>query len=118
MDDEAHRFPAQLRSPQLEPVAAPGVRRQAETRASIFEKSVIPLLQEYFYEDYGKIQLVLGDNGKTGDNKQFQFIRDDKISVTDVFAGNPEVDIPENKYSIQEEAFRKIESYKLIGKGL
>ncbi len=86
--------------------------------ASIFEKSVIPLLQEYFYEDYGKIQLVLGDNGKTGDNKQFQFIRDEKISITDVFAANPEVDIPENKYFIQEEAFRKIESYKLIGKGL
>lgn len=86
--------------------------------ASVFEKSVIPLLQEYFYEDYGKIQLVLGDNGKTGENKQFQFIRDDKINVTDVFNGNPEVDIPENKYSIQKSAFRRIESYKLIGKGL
>lgn len=86
--------------------------------AAVFEKSVIPLLQEYFYEDYSKIQLVLGDNGKTGDNKQFQFIRDDKINVTDVFSGNPEVDIPECKYSIQKSAFRRIESYKLIGKGL
>ena len=27
-----------------------------ETLQSIFEKSVIPLLQEYFYEDYQKIQ--------------------------------------------------------------
>lgn len=86
--------------------------------ASVFEKSVVPLLQEYFYEDYSKIQLVLGDNGKTGDNKQFQFIRDDKINITDVFNGSPEVDIPECKYSIQKSAFRKIESYKLIGKGL
>ncbi|WP_051217078.1 AAA family ATPase [Butyrivibrio fibrisolvens] len=86
--------------------------------ASIFEKSVIPLLQEYFYEDYSKIQLVLGDNGKTDNNKQFQFIRDDPIKITDVFNGNPEVDIPERKYSIQKSAFRRIESYKLIGKGL
>lgn len=86
--------------------------------ASIFEKAVIPLLQEYFYEDYGKIQLVLGDNGKTGDNKQFQFIRDDKIVIGDVFNGAPEVDIPDTKYSIQKSALRKIESYKLIGKGL
>ncbi len=89
-----------------------------ERLAAVFEKSVIPLLQEYFYEDYGKIQLVLGDNGKTGDNKQFQFIRDDRISISDVFSSNPEVDIPEYKYSIQKEAFRQIESYKLIGKGL
>ena len=29
------------------------------TLGSIFEKSIIPLLQEYFYEDYQKIQLVL-----------------------------------------------------------
>ena len=36
-----------------------------EKLASIFSKSVIPLLQEYFYEDYQKIQLVLGDNGKS-----------------------------------------------------
>ena len=89
-----------------------------ERLASVFEKSVIPLLQEYFYEDYGKIQLVLGDNGKTGDNKQFQFIRDDKLNISEVFSANPEVDIPENKYSLQKEAFRRIESYKLIGKGL
>ena len=36
-----------------------------ECLAGIFEESVIPLLQEYFYEDYGKIQLVLGDDGKS-----------------------------------------------------
>ena len=35
-----------------------------ETLAGIFEKNVIPLLQEYFYDDYEKIQLVLGDNAK------------------------------------------------------
>ena len=32
--------------------------------ANIFRKSIIPLLQEYFYEDYSKIMLVLGDDGK------------------------------------------------------
>ena len=38
-----------------------------EKLASIFMKSVIPLLQEYFYEDYSKIMLILGDNGKKDD---------------------------------------------------
>lgn len=41
-----------------------------ENLASIFKKAIIPLLQEYFYEDYSKIMLVLGDNGKTQDAHQ------------------------------------------------
>ena len=69
------------------------------------------------YEDYSKIQLVLGDNAKVGDNKQYQFIRDEEMVVNDVFAGVPDIE-PETRYSIQTAAFTKIESYKLIGKGL
>ena len=44
--------------------------------ASIFEKSVIPLLQEYFYEDYSKIQLVLGDDGKQKEEEPLGFLGD------------------------------------------
>lgn len=86
-----------------------------ETLASIFEKKVIPLLQEYFYEDYEKIQLVLGDNDKPD---EYKFILDKEVKIKDVFKGNPDVDIPERGYSIQREAFLKIQSYKLIGTDL
>lgn len=88
-----------------------------EKLASIFRKSVIPLLQEYFYEDYGKIQLVLGDNAKKND--EYKFILDSKLVAKDVFEGSvEELDLPEKKYIIQESAFEKIQSYKSISSKL
>ncbi|MBQ9594786.1 MAG: AAA family ATPase, partial [Synergistaceae bacterium] len=86
-----------------------------ETLAAIFEKNVIPLLQEYFYEDYEKIQLVLGDNTK---EDEYKFILDRPVKVKDIFNGNPDIDLPEKGYVIQHSAFRKLKSYKQIGKDL
>ena len=86
-----------------------------ETLADIFERNIIPLLQEYFYEDYEKIQLVLGDNGKPD---EYKFILDRTIKVKDIFNGNPDIDLPEKGYQVQHEAFLKLESYKQIGRGL
>jgi len=83
--------------------------------AGIFEKNVIPLLQEYFYEDYEKIQLVLGDNTK---EDEFKFILDRNIKPQDIFNGNVDIDLPEKGYIIQHEAFTKLQSYKRIGKDL
>lgn len=84
-----------------------------ETLKSIFEKAVLPLLQEYFYEDYQKIQLVLGDNGKSDD--ALKFIKDEKVNIRQVFKGNADdlVDI-EKRYTINIAAFDNIESYKQI----
>jgi 5-methylcytosine-specific restriction protein B len=42
-----------------------------ERLADIFAKSVVPLLQEYFFDDYEKIRLVLGDNRKADDRACF-----------------------------------------------
>ncbi len=81
----------------------------------IFKKNVIPLLQEYFYEDYAKIQYVLGDNQKEASMK---FILDEGLDVRDIFNGVPDIDLPEKKYRIQDSAFNNLSSYKGIGKGL
>ena len=79
-----------------------------------FEKSIIPLLQEYFYEDYQKIQLVLGDNGK---EDAYKFILDESISTDKIFKksknGNVEneLDIKEKNYKINKNAFHEAQSY-------
>ena len=79
---------------------------------NIFKKSVIPLLQEYFYEDYDKIRLILGDNAKD-ENEQFIFA--ESIKPKDVFEGDiGDIDIPEKKYIIKYENFRNIMAYKNI----
>lgn len=80
---------------------------------SIFKKSVIPLLQEYFYEDYSKIMLVLGDNGKNDDANKF--ILATEIKSNRIFRGDTsDIDIPDYAYEIQEAAFDNIMSYKEI----
>lgn len=85
-----------------------------ERLVTVFSKSVIPLLQEYFYEDYQKIQFVLGDNGKT--NEDYKFIKDTEVVVKNIFKGSIDevIDLPDKKYEINEEALKNIESYKEI----
>ncbi|MEM5644013.1 hypothetical protein AAHB52_29890 [Bacillus toyonensis] len=80
--------------------------------AHIFLNDILPLLQEYFYEDYSKIQLVLGDNAKTDDINKF--VLDTEVKLKNVFKGNPDIDLPEKKYELQTEAFYRTDSYKQI----
>ncbi|OUT15537.1 hypothetical protein B9N63_04025 [Campylobacter concisus] len=56
-----------------------------EELASIFKNKILPLLQEYFYDDWEKIRLVLGDNQKDED---LQFIKVKKnIAKEKLFGG-------------------------------
>lgn len=79
--------------------------------ADIFKTNIIPLLQEYFYEDYKKIQWVLGDNAKSGND--LKFITEEIIAVKEVFLGDvdPEDINREKIYKINEKAFSNPKSY-------
>ena len=75
----------------------------------IFVKSIIPLLQEYFYEDYEKIQLILGDNNKS--DEKYKFIVSKPMDLK-LFGGNVDMsNFSEIRYELNKDAFDRIESY-------
>jgi len=85
-----------------------------ENLAQIFATSVIPLLQEYFYEDYEKIRLVLGDNNKADSNSVF--IKKIYVDEAVDFGGTIDFDIPKSRYEINRDAFHNLKSYIAISK--
>ena len=83
-----------------------------DTLAVIFSDDIIPLLQEYFYEDYEKIRLVLGDNKKSVDDAN-RFIIARQNDYNELF-GNAEGFDDSFSYEINNEAFYNIEAYRKI----
>ena len=67
---------------------------------SIFKNKIIPLLQEYFYEDYEKIMLVLGIDPKNMDDSKFISVK----SNDGLFKNSPEIDL-NTTYQINHKAF-------------
>ncbi|GFM33719.1 McrB family protein [Desulfovibrio subterraneus] len=85
--------------------SSPSIEALKET----FEQKIIPLLQEYFFDDWEKIRLVLGDNQKG--QKENQFITKSEIDNTRLFGDAETNGFDLNKYEINKDAFDKIESY-------
>jgi len=77
-----------------------------DTLSKIFKHNIIPLLQEYFFDDYEKIQLVVGDNQKQDPSTCFIIKKTDNQKLF----GDTINDVPEY-YVINEEAFMRIDSY-------
>lgn len=83
-----------------------------EALARIFENQIIPLLQEYFYDDYEKIRLVLGDNNKS--NVDEQFIIAKRVDF-EVLFGSVDISLDDSTaYEINISAFDNIDAYRSI----
>ncbi|MGD8171121.1 McrB family protein [Vibrio sp. TRT 21S02] len=75
-----------------------------------FVGKIVPLLQEYFHDDWSKIRLVLGDNQKAGSDRKeleaLQFVRQEKIEYQKLFGNQYEPDgymSDEYRYSLADQ---------------
>lgn len=81
---------------------------------SVFRHEILPLLQEYFFEDWQRIHWVLNDHAKPDDLK---FIKSREAGMENLFGKDADV-MPEQKvWCLNDEAFSNPESYRLISDG-
>lgn len=79
-----------------------------QTLGEIFRDKIIPLLQEYFYDDYEKICLVLGDRKRP---EQQQFFKIETADLQNLFGVEPEFEVSPT-YRINPAAFFDAEVYR------
>lgn len=89
--------------------------------ADTFRNRVLPLLEEYFFEDWHKIRLVLGDNQKK--DKTAQFITESDAheqALNKLFGDHHELDsyTTQRRYQLNTSAFANPDSYRGIYQSL
>jgi 5-methylcytosine-specific restriction protein B len=83
--------------------------------AAIFQKQIFPLLQEYFFEDWQRIQWVLNDHRKTTN----QFVTRQTINdLNDLFGGDVTISDHQLPWVINKDAFVSADAYQGIIKAV
>lgn len=78
----------------------------------IFRHRILPLLQEYFFEDWAKIRLVLGDHLKGEDDQFVREFADNAVDLTALVDAD-EIAI-RKRYKVNNDAFGRIDAYNGI----
>lgn len=85
-------------------------KKRFDALTAIFRTRIIPLLEEYFFEDWEKIRLVLGDNQK---DKDLQFVIECEDDFDDLFGTKHELntDSSNRRYKVNKDAFHNPDAY-------
>jgi 5-methylcytosine-specific restriction protein B len=78
---------------------------------AIFRNQVLPLLQEYFFEDWERIQWVLNDHNKAFADR---FIQKKVRTVSELFGSNIDARIEGSSWSVNEQAFARAKAFEGI----
>lgn len=85
--------------------------KEAPTReklAMVFRNQILPLLQEYFFEDWQRIQWVLNDHRKSDSDR---FVDKQSKDLQGLFGTAVELGLNTECWAINDEAFERIEAY-------
>ena len=77
--------------------------------SGIFANQVLPLLQEYFFDDWQRIQWVLNDHRKP--DPAFRFIQAQGMDLKALFGEEAGVSQHRSGWTVNAEAFDQVESY-------
>ena len=80
-----------------------------ERLATIFKTQILPLLQEYFFEDWQRIAWVLNDHRKTDTDSQF--LREQPTKAKELFGDQVKVGSHQQRWKLNESAFSRIGAY-------
>lgn len=83
-----------------------------ERLASIFRNQILPLLQEYFFEDWQRIQWVLNDHRKM--NPADHFVFQSKADLNALFGDKVPVSSHNMPWQINQQAFTRASAYQSL----
>lgn len=91
----------------------PDGQERFEALAQIFRNRIVPLLEEYFFEDWQKIRLVLADNQKSEAACFITVSEDQEGDLANLFGGDHGLDAFATKprFKLEESAFINPDAY-------
>ncbi|SDQ79560.1 5-methylcytosine-specific restriction enzyme B [Paraburkholderia tuberum] len=79
--------------------------------ARIFSKKLVPLLQEYFFEDWQRIRWVLNDHRK---ERGLQFVVSSALDTDALLGSDVDLNVQDARWTVDVNAFNKVAAYEGI----